>query len=205
MAFQPVPDTARFAVVLDDSASDLFVNVLYFRRSGQWGLSELQQATTILATAWQNDVLPFLMRFTRLVRIEARGERSQSDVSYQWVPASPPVSQRPGDGLPYHVAFCVTHLTGFTGRANRGRTYFGPLSENDQNFGLLSVPVANAFVSALGSIRLLMADQNWEHVVVSRYLNRVRRVQATTVPVIGYRYYDLVLDTQRRRQRGRGM
>jgi len=205
MAFQPVPDTARFAIVMDDSASDLFVNVLYFRRTGQWGLPELTQGATTLATAWVNDVLPLLMQFTRFVRVEARGERAQTDVSYQLVPATPPVSQRGGDGLPYHVAFCVTHLTGLTGRANRGRTYFGPLSEADQQYSLLNAPVANSFVASLNSIRTLMAAQGWEHVVVSRFLNRVRRTQAATIPVIGYRYYDLVLDTQRRRQRGRGM
>lgn len=204
MAFQPVPDTARFAVVMDDSAADLFVNVFYFRRSGQWGLPELQAGATTLATAWANDVLPFLMQFTRLIRIEARGERAQSDVSFQYVPPTPPVSNRAGPGLPYQVAFCVTHFTGLTGRANRGRTFFGPLSENDQDYGLLSQAVANAFVAALGSIRSLMAAQGWEHVVVSRFLNRTRRAQGVTVPIIGYRYYDLVLDSQRSRQRGRG-
>jgi hypothetical protein len=205
MAFQVVPDTARFAVVMDDSASDLFVNVFYFRRTGQWGRPELEAGATTLATAWINDVLPLLMRFTRFVRLEARGERSQTDVSYQFVPTNPPASNRAGDGLPYHVAFCVTHLTGLTGRSNRGRTYFGPLSENDQNFGLLSAPVANAFVASLNSIRSLMAAQGWEHVVVSRVFNRVRRAEGVTIPVVGYRYYDLVLDTQRSRQRGRGM
>ena len=78
MAFQPVPDTARFAVVMDDSASDLFVNVFYFRRAGSWGLPELQTGATTLATAWVNDVLPLLMQFTRFIRVEARGERAQS-------------------------------------------------------------------------------------------------------------------------------
>jgi len=205
VAFQPVPDTARFAVIMDDSASDLFVNVFYFRRTGAWGLAELTQGATTLATAWINDVLPLLMQFTRHVRVEARGERSQTDVSYQRVPPTPPVSQRPGQGLPYHVAFCVTHLTGLTGRANRGRTYFGPLSEGDQAYGLLDQPIADAFVASLGSLRSLMSAVGWEHVVVSRYLNKVKRAQGVTIPVIGYRYYDLVLDTQRRRQRGRGM
>jgi hypothetical protein len=190
---------------MDDSASDLFVNVLYFRRTGSWGLPELQAGATTLATAWVNDVLPLLMQFTRFIRVEARGERAQTDVSFQLVPATPPVSTRAGDGLPYHVAFCVTHLTGFTGRANRGRTYFGPLSEGDQQYSLLNQSVANAFVASLESIRSLMAAQGWEHVVVSRFLNKVRRAQGATIPVIGYRYYDLVLDTQRRRQRGRGM
>ena len=205
MAFQPVPDTARFAVVMDDSASDLFVNVLYFRRTGSWGLPELQAGATTLATAWVNDVLPLLMQFTRFVRVEARGERAPTDVSFQLVPATPPVSTRAGEGLPYHVSFCVTHLTGLTGRANRGRTYFGPLSENDQAYSLLNQPIANAFVASLNSIRSLMAAQGWEHVVVSRFLDKVKRAQAATIPVIGYRYYDLVLDTQRRRQRGRGV
>ena len=204
MAFQPVPNVARFAVVMDDSAADQFVNVFYFRRTGQWGLPELEQGATALAQVWINDVLPLLMRFTRFVRVEARGERSQTDVSYQLVPANPPVSNRSGDGLPYHVAFCVTHLTGLTGRYNRGRTYFGPLSENDQNFGILAVGVANAFVASLNSIRSQMANQGWEHVVVSRVFNRARRTEGVATTVIGYRYYDLVLDTQRSRQRGRG-
>jgi hypothetical protein len=204
MAFQPVPDTARFAVVMDDSGSDLFVNVLYFRRSGSWGLPELQQGATTLGTAWVNDVLPLLSSDVRFIRIEARGERAQTDVSYQLVPASPPLSSRPGDSLPYQVAFCVTHLTGLTGRTNRGRTYFGPLSEQDQAYGLLSSGVANALVSALNSIRTVMAAQGWEHVVVSRYLNKVKRAQGVTIPIIGYRYYDRVLDTQRSRRRGQG-
>jgi hypothetical protein len=204
MAFQPVPDTARFAVVMDDSGSDQFVNVLYFRRTGSWGLPELEQGATTLGTAWVNDVLPFLSSGVRFIRIEARGERAQTDVSYQLVPANPPSSSRAGDSLPYQVAFCITHLTGLTGRANRGRTYFGPLSEQDQTYGLLSNAVANAFVGALNSIRTVMAAQGWEHVVVSRYLNKVKRAQGTTIPIIGYRYYDRVLDTQRSRRRGQG-
>jgi hypothetical protein len=204
MAFQPVPDVARFAVVMDDSASDQFVNVFYFRRAGQWGLAELQTGAVALATVWVNDVLPLLMRFTRFIRVEARGERSQTDVSFQQVPAAPPASNRAGDGLPYHVAFCVTHLTGFTGRYNRGRTFFGPLSENDQNNGILAAAVANAFVASLNTIRSQMAAQGWEHVVVSRFFNRARRTEGVATPVIGYRYYDLVLDTQRSRKRGQG-
>ena len=204
MAFQPVPGVARFAVVMDDSAADQFVNVFYFRRTGSWGRAELEQGATTLAQVWVNDVLPLLMRFTRFIRIEARGERSQTDVSYQFVPANPPSSNRPGDGLPYYVAFCVTHLTGLTGRYNRGRTYFGPLSENDQNYNILAVPVANAFVASLNSIRSLMANQGWEHVVVSRFFNKIRRAEGVATPVLGYRYYDLVLDTQRSRKRGRG-
>ncbi|EFW91792.1 hypothetical protein ZOD2009_12352, partial [Haladaptatus paucihalophilus DX253] len=165
---------------------------------------ELEQGATTLAQVWINDVLLLLMRFTRFVRIEARGERAQTDVSYQFVPASPPSSNRSGDGLPYYVAFCVTHLSGLTGRANRGRTYFGPLSENDQNNNLINQSVANAFVGALNTIRSQMAAQGWEHVIVSRYLNKQRRAEGVATPVIGYRYYDLVLDTQRSRKRGQG-
>jgi len=204
MAFQPVPDVARFAVVMDDSAAEQFVNVFYFRRTGQWGLPELAAGAGRLAQIWVNDVLPFLAGGVRLLRVEARGERSQSDVAFQHVPPSPPASTRTGDSLPFQVAFCVTHVSGLTGRANRGRTYFGPLSEADQAGGLLATPVANAFVAALNSMRNLMNSEGWEHVIVSRFLNRQRRAQGVAIPVISYRYYDRVLDTQRSRRRGTG-
>jgi len=40
--------------------------------------------------------------------------------------------------------------------------------------------------------------------VVSRVRNKVRLPVAVTVDVIGYKYTDQIVDTQRRRQVGRG-
>jgi len=200
MAFQPVPDTARFAVVHQSGVGDSVVNVLYFKRSGSWGLSELEAAAQQLATVWVNDIMPNLCVETSLRRIQARGERVQDDVSFEFVLATPVAGGRPGEAVPFQCAFCVTHLTGLVGRSNRGRTYFGYISEADNNNGLFAMARANALRNGLGSVRTIMANAGWTHVVVSRVRNKTRLNVAVTVPVIGYKYTDLIIDTQRRRR-----
>ena len=200
MAFQPVPDTARFAVVHQSGVGDEVVNVLYFRRPGQWGLSELEAAAQTLATAWVNEIMTNLSVEVSLRRIQARGERAQDDVSFEYVLPSPAAGTRPGEAVPFQCAFCVTHLTGLVGRSNRGRTYFGYIAEADNNNGLLAVARANGLRNGLSAVRTLMANAGWTHVVVSRIRNKTRLNVAVTVPVIGYKYTDLVIDTQRRRR-----
>jgi hypothetical protein len=200
MAFQPVPDTARFAVVHQSGVGDSVVNVLYFRRAGAWGLPELEAAAQQLATVWVNDVMPHLSVETSLRRIQARGERVQDDVSFEFVLTTPVAGGRPGEAVPFQCAFCVTHLTGLVGRSNRGRTYFGYIAEADNNNGLLAVARANALRDGLGSVRNILGNAGWTHVVVSRVRNKVKLPVAVTVPVIGYKYTDLIIDTQRRRR-----
>jgi hypothetical protein len=200
VAFQPVPDTARFAVVHQSGVGDFVVNVLYFRRTGPWGLPELEAAAQTLATVWVNDVMIHLSTEVSLRRIQARGERAQDDVSFEFVLPSPVAGSRPGEAVPFQCAFCVTHLTGLAGRSNRGRTYFGYISEGDNNNGLLAVARANGLRNGLVSVRNVMSNAGWTHVVVSRVRNKVRLPVAVTIPVIGYKYTDLIIDTQRRRR-----
>jgi hypothetical protein len=204
MAFQPVPDVARFAVIQNSWVGGEIINVLYFRRQGAWGLQELEAAAQQLATIWVNDVMPHLSAEASLRRVQARGERVQDDVSIEFVLQSPVLGGRTGDALPLQCAFCVTHLTGLVGRSNRGRTFFGLLSELDSVNGLLAVARANALRDALNSMRNIMFNAGWTHVVVSRVRNKTRLPVAVTVPVIGYRYKDLIVDTQRRRRLGQG-
>jgi hypothetical protein len=204
MAFQPVPDVARFALVHKGPFSDDVINVLYFRRAGVWGLPELETAAQTLATAWVNEVMPRLSRSTSFQRVQARGERVQDDVSFEYVLPSPVLGGIDGDPLPPQVCFCVTHITGLVGRANRGRTYFGLLSENDVSAGILGENRAIGLRDSLSGVRTVMANADWTHVVVSRVRNKVRLPVAVTVPVIGYKYTDRIVDTQRRRQVGRG-
>ena len=204
MAFQAVPDTARFAVRVRSTGGDDVVNVLYFKRQGAWDLSDLQNAAQLLATAWVNEVMPNLPANATLFSVQSRGERVQDDVSFEFV-LSPPVSgSRPGGSLPAHCCFCVTHLTGLVGRSNRGRTYFGPLAASDVIADLLVPGRADGFRNALVGIRNVMSNAGWQHVVVSRVRNKARLPVAITVPVIGYRYADRVIDTQRRRKLGVG-
>jgi len=200
MAFQPVPDTARFAVIHQSGVGDAVVNVLYFRRTGQWGLPELRTAAQTLATVWVNEIMTHLSNEVSLRRIQARGERVQDDVSFEYVLPSPAAGTRPGVAVPFQCAFCITHLTGLVGRSNRGRTFFGYIAEADNNNGLLAVGRADGLRNGLGEVRTVMANAGWIHVVVSRVRNKVRLPTAVTVDVIGYKYTDLIIDTQRRRR-----
>jgi hypothetical protein len=204
MAFQQVPETARFALVHKGPLGDDVVNVLYFRRAGAWGLPELETAAQTLATAWVNDVMPSLSRSTSFQRVQARGERVQDDVSFEYVLPAPVLGSIDGDPLPPQVCFCITHLTGLVGRANRGRSYMGLLSENDVSAGILIEGRAIGLRNGLSGVRTVMANAGWTHVVVSRVRNKTRLPVAVTVPVIGYKYTDRVVDTQRRRQVGKG-
>jgi hypothetical protein len=204
MAFQPVPETARFAVVHKGPYGDDVVNVLYFRRSGDWGLPDLETAAQTLATVWVNEIMTNISANTLLYRIEARGERVVDDVSFEYVLNPPVAGRRGGDGLPPQACFCVTHITGLVGRANRGRTYFGMISEADAGNGFIDSARANGFRNGLVAVRNAMLALQWVHVVVSRVRNKTRLQVALTVPVIGYKYTDLIIDTQRRRQLGRG-
>jgi len=205
MAFQPVPDVARVAVIHSNgSLPDQIVNVFYFRRTGQWGLPEIEDLATVFRTLWVQNILPEISNQTLLRRIEVRGERAQVDVSYQLpvVPAVP--GGRGGQPLPPQIALCITHLTGLTGRSRRGRTYFGMFSEENSVNGFLEQALVDGLVNGLNTIRTNLADEGWIHVVVSRVENKQRLPVAATYPVIGYRAYDGVLDTQRRRAIGRG-
>ena len=204
MAFQPVPDVARFAIRMKSGLLGDVINVFYFLRQGAWGLSELESAAQQLATIWTNEVMTSISSTAAFFSVQARGERVQDDVAFEFVLPSPVSGSRSGDPLPAHCAFCVTHLTGLVGRSNRGRTYFGPIAESDTIGDLLLPGRADGFRNALVSMRSLMANAGWTHVVVSRVRNKVRLPTAITVPVIGYRYTDRVIDAQRRRKPGVG-
>ena len=200
MAFQPVPDTARVAVI-HSRALEPMVNVLYFRRPGAWGLPELDDLLHAVKTAWAAWIMPNLTTGVALVRLEARGERAQEDVSSQ-LPVIPPVGGGyVGDMAPGNVSFVVTHFTGLTGRSRRGRTFFGALPEAEISTDSLTRARADSFVTGLMQVRQAALDVDWTHVVVSRWLNKVRRDVADTYAVIGYRYSDLTVDSQRRRLR----
>lgn len=201
MAFQPVDDTARFAMVHDDSGSVNAINVLYFRNQTAWGLTELGTAVSTLVGLWTANVVPLLSQGTRFLRIEARGERTQVDVSFQLQVTPAATGGVGGEALPLQCSLCVTHLSGYTGRSARGRTYFAFLPEEKGAGGLLYPNYADQFVTALETIRTQMSALGWTHVIVSRYSNKVKRPTALTLEVLGYRLRDREVDTQRRRTR----
>ena len=203
MAFQAAPDCAKVALVHAHITNQL-VNIFHFKRSGQWGIPELESLLNAVATSWVNDVMPHLSSPTLFLRAEGRGLRGQNDVSSELVAAQPVNGGRPGEGLPGNVCFVITHLTGLTGRTNRGRSYLGGLAKSDVINDQISSVRANALRDGLGSVRSQASQAGWTMVVLSRAFNKQIRPQALPIEVIGFRYRDLTVDSQRRRLTGRG-
>ena len=203
MAFVPVPETAKVAVV-HSRAGETMVNVFYFRRAGSWGITELQQLANTVRNSWIAAPMSFLNQSVQFLRVEARGMRAQADITTTAIPASAVFGGNTNPPLPGNVAFCVTHVTGLTGRSNRGRTYFGGISQPQVSGDTLLQQTADSFVNALEALRQAADNEGWTHVVVSLYNNRQPRTTGVTIPVTGYRYADRTLDSQRRRLRGRG-
>ena len=203
MAFVPVPETAKVAIV-HSRAGEQMVNVFYFRRAGSWGLTELQQLVDEVRDQWSLAPMSGLSQSVQFLRVEARGMRAQADITTTAVVFPARFGGNTSPALPGNVAFCVTHTTGLTGRSNRGRTYFGGIAESHISGDTIQQAMADYLVDTLVNLRLVVTNIGWEHVVVSLYNNRQPRTTGVTIPVTGYRYADRTLDSQRRRLRGRG-
>ena len=203
MPFVPVPNTAKFSVVFD-RGTEAMVNVFHFDRTGTWGLSELTSgAQTVLDWA-RTSLMPLLHNHVILNRVEARGLRAQEDVTVVVRPATAVTGGRALDLTPGNVAFAVTHVTGFTGRSARGRTFFGGLSEQDVVGDRIVIGHANALTATLITLLNVMLSSNWRMVVVSYRTNRQARTQGFVYPIQSFKYTDTILDSQRRRLPGRG-
>lgn len=59
---------------------------------------------------------------------------------------------RSGDVLPYQTAAVITLKTGIPGRRYRGRMYIGPLTEGDQNNGILNTTALTNLNSYMGAL-----------------------------------------------------
>jgi len=77
-------------------------------------------------------------------------------------------------------------------------------SEENVSNGFLQQQLVDGLVNGLNAIRTNLSSGGWVHVVVSRVENKQRLPVANTYEVIGYRAFDGVVDTQRRRAIGRG-
>lgn len=203
MAFQPVPDCAKLAIV-QSRAGEQMVNILHATRSGQWGNTELDALAGAVLNQWAAGMMPYLSQTVQLLRVEARGLRAQADVFTTAIPTQAVFGGYTASPMPGNVAFCLTLSTGLTGRANRGRLYIGGLHEAAISGDTMLQTFADAFRNELSALLNEIRNAGWTPVVVSRRLNGQPRNPPATIEITSVRYADRTLDSQRRRLRGRG-
>ena len=203
MAFQAVPDCAKIAIV-HARAGEQMVNILHATRAGQWGLTELDALSAAVLNQWAAGLMPYLSQSVQLLRVDARGLRAQADVTTTAIPTTGVFGGYQASALPGNVAFCLTLSTGLTGRSNRGRIYIGGLHEAAIAGDSILQSFADTFRNELGLVLNEIRNTGWTPVVVSRRLNNAPRATPATIEITGVRYADRILDSQRRRLRGRG-
>jgi hypothetical protein len=202
MAFQPAPACAQAVLRIGNTVGGDFAyaNVLNFTTIGGTSYTEgrLNDLGSLLM-AWDTGHMDGVRQSGySLMDIELRGLESAEAAYFTQAVNNPGVVA--GDSLPPNVAACVTLTTGFTGRSARGRMYIGGLSEVQQDGGTLTAGVVTGINDGCQALLdALVADDNFQLVVLSRFTGGAARVTANPLVVTEMKLRDAVLDTQRRR------
>jgi len=208
MPFIPVADTAKAAIKFTVFGQNC-VNTLWFKKSGGWDETDLNDLCVALNSWVIAELLPLMtndLSFTGSSAVDMSAE-GQEGVE---VPVSP--AEEGGNvvaGLPNNVTAAIKFLTGFTGRSNRGRNFFVGLGENQATGNTLAGATQTAIIAAYDALASYLTDLTADHVVASLYSgvdeegHPIPRVAGVTKVVTQYAM-DALLDSMRRRLEGRG-
>lgn len=199
MAFQPVPNTVVAEIITAFGLSGSIQNNLYFRFSGGYTQSDLDDLANDVANFWANGAMPTLSAGTTLIAVHVRGLESELDLEAFANTDVPTVGSNVSAALPSNVALALKFTTGFIGRSARGRIYIGGWGESSVTGNLVVTSHADFIRDAFINDLVTTIPAGCEHVVVSRYHNGVLRVSGQVLPVTGYSYTDYRVDSQRRR------
>lgn len=150
----------------------------------------------IFQTAYASIQLPLSQDYSvNEIYLRYLGDAAGPETTYFVSPAQTGGNASPG--LPGNVAFCVRLKTTSPGRSGRGRKYFCGLTEADVTANQLSVDVANDLVDAIGILISNLDGAGFPLAIAS--------FTTSTVSIVTQAgYFDLNLDSQRRRLPGRG-
>lgn len=207
MAFQPVPNATKVAVVgLQDEQEviitlgvrhpDLFLSEEDTARianyAGQWVGDEYAPSAS---TSWS------------LLRVEARGLYLPTGPVAEFVPGLPITGSINVPPQANNVSWVVSFLTGLAGRSFRGRNYItGIPSSAITSINELFAVSAAAYLGIYAALNSFLSSAvvGAVHAVISREQDGVVMSSGEATPVTSYSFADLTLDSQRRRLPNRG-
>ena len=174
MAFIPVPNVAKFAIIGNELDAQL-VNTLYFGKGSGWNASDLNTAAQALYNWYAAEVMPLISVGVSLQRVEARDISVPSGAVATYSPTPPVPGGQTNPALPNSVTLCISFRTGFAGRSFRGRNYTWPVTENQVDGNRYTVATADGFVDAYDQLFNVASSFGGVWVVVSRYNNGAPR------------------------------
>jgi len=199
MAYQPVEDTAE--IVIQATVNGVPVNnTFYARKPGGYTEGELAALAGAVSTHWGTNMRPLCSSAYVYVGCSVRGLANENDFQATSV-AGAGVGAVAASPYPNNVAIAIKRSSGLTGRSARGRVYIGGIpvtvSQTDENF--LTQGHVDNVEAVLNGIRTVIAVLGWIEVILSRYVDGLKREAGLTFAVTNYQATDLRVDTRRDR------
>lgn len=201
MAFQKVTDVAEIDHIFTLNGVTV-QNVHYARLPGGYTQTDLQALADavdgVFLTTFQTEVPPEV----DYIRTEVRGLAVENDLTAV-ASAGAGTGTHVGESLPSQVTFAIKKMSGLTGRSARGRTFWIGVAQTElqgASQNLLVAAYAALLVANVDFVRIIIAGVGlWEPVLVSRFLDKVKRSEGKTFPWTTTTNVDLRVDTHRGR------
>ncbi len=201
MAFQRVPNSAEIAHTFMQQ-NKITQNTYYAQFAGAYSQSDIQTLADEVDNVFALNFVTEMCSDVIYVRTDVRGLDTENDLEATQNAGTGPGTHI-GDSLPNQVTFSIKKSSGLTGRSARGRTYWCGIPSNERdvaNENFLESVYAAAIVNDVDFIRLTIDTiPGWSAVLVSRFANKVARVEGVTFPWATTSNVDLRLDTNRGR------
>lgn len=199
MAFQAVPETAEVTLIYTQNL-EVITNTFHAKKAGGYNQTDIDALANKADNFAASGLLPEMTLDCIYDRAEVRGLEAENDLFDADGTNSGP-GLKVTAGLPNNVTLSLKKMSGFTGRAARGRWYCVGIPEDmlASNENVYDPVRVDGFVAGVEAIRVGISVGGWLAVIVSRYLGGVQRGQGVTFPWIQTVAVNNNVDTQRRR------
>lgn len=196
--FVAIPSTVKLAIV-GTAESQQIVSVLHYKYVGT---APTSAALTVFINAWlglhKTSWLACMGVQYTMQHVDCT-DLSVSSGNFATVVVGGPSNVGTGGGsaLPGNVALALSWRTGVAGRRNRGRTFFGPLSDNQVDNSIAT----SAFLTALTTLASQLISQTYSggfDFAVASYADHAAKIITGVV-------IEAITDSMRRRLPGRGI
>lgn len=186
-----VPNCLQIAFVFSYAGQE-GENVLHCNGEGIGSAIKLNDTLTAAATAWQDNVLPFMSDDTSFLRVDGTMLNGPGSLIDTFDVPGAPIGDGGGNLHSQVEALCFTKWSGVSGRTNRGRIYIGGIPTGVITEGLVDSTYANNLRGGLNAFSAQMATTAAPLVILSRKELAIK-------PLNEFKLHDYCVDTQRRR------
>jgi len=199
MAFVPVPQVMKVVPEYVYPGGNFAYNTFYVAAESEVVLGSLEDVVGAVDGWFSEFADLFVANTVKLTRITATDLTEAGGLQYTLDLGAGVPGANVGAVLPANVTIATSFRTGFSGRSNRGRSYWVGLTEGMVTGDFVLDVQAEGIRQAWADLGAALTTLSYTHVVVSYVSNGVPRVTPQIRPVTEYLMVDTRVDTQRRR------